>query len=183
VNNAVFLDRDGTINVDKNYLHKTKDFEFISGVPDAISELNNLGYKVIVITNQSGIARGYYSETDLMALHKYIELRLAAKGAKIDAFYYCPHHPQAVLEKYRIDCNCRKPKTGLFETAITDFDIDAAKSWAIGDKMRDIEPAMALGIKSAIILTERDRAEYTSLVIPEVRNLADFVERLTTGEV
>lgn len=153
MNKAIFLDRDGTINVEKDYMYRPEDFEFIDGVPEAIKTMNELGYKVIVITNQSGIARGYYTENDLQVLHQYIDQKLKEVGANIDAYYYCPHHPTEGVGKYKVDCNCRKPKTGLYEQAILDYDIDTQKSWVVGDRIRDLIPADILGMNKALVLT------------------------------
>jgi len=137
-NKAVFLDRDGTINVDKGFVYRVEDFEFIDGVTEAIRALNKNNFKVIVVTNQSGIGRGYYNEEDLHNLHYFINKELSKYDAWIDKFYYCPHHPKAKIEKYRIDCKCRKPNTGLLQQAIKDFDIDARQSFLIGNSLRDI---------------------------------------------
>lgn len=148
MNKAIFLDRDGTLNVEKNYLYKIEDFEFIPGIPEAIKRWNELGYKVIVITNQAGVARGYYKEEDVQVLHQYINERLEKINAHIDAFYYCPHHPVHGTGKYKVDCNCRKPKTGMLEQAILDFNIDVGKSYLFGDHDSDIEAGEAMKIKS-----------------------------------
>lgn len=134
---AVFLDRDGTINIEKDYLYRITDFEFLPGVIDALKLLQSAGYLLIIITNQSGIARGYYKEEDYEKLNEWMLGELKSKGVTIDAVYYCPHHPEAKIEKYRTNCNCRKPGLGLFEQAIKDFNIDLSKSYAIGDKIRD----------------------------------------------
>ena len=130
MNKAVFLDRDGTINVDKDYLYKKEDWEFIDGVVDGLQILQNLGYKLIVISNQSGIARGYYTREDADKIFEYMVNELKKYGVMIDKYYYCPHIGN--------DCNCRKPKLGLFYQAQKDFDIDFSKSYAIGDKIRDL---------------------------------------------
>jgi len=148
LNKAIFLDRDGTLNVEKNYLYKTEDFEFISGMPEAIKRWNELGYKVIVVTNQAGVARGYYTEDDVVNLHIYINDLLMKSGAHIDAFYYCPHHPIYGIGKYKRECNCRKPKTGMLEQAIADFDIDITKSFLFGNQDSDIEAGETMNIKS-----------------------------------
>lgn len=148
MNKAIFLDRDGTLNVEKNYLYKIEDFEFIPGMPEAIKKWNELGYKVIVVTNQAGVARGFYSENDVKSLHAFINDSLAKLGAHIDAFYYCPHHPIHGIGKYKIECNCRKPKTGMLEQAIADFDIDITKSFLFGDHDSDIEAGETMNIKS-----------------------------------
>lgn len=178
-NKAVILDRDGTIIVEKNYLHKPEDLEIISGVAAAISKMNALGYKVIVITNQSGIARGYYTERDMHALHAHLQTLLAAENAHIDAFYYCPHHQEASLPQYRKDCDCRKPKTGLFERAIVDFSIDTENSWAVGDRARDLQPGARLGMKTALVLTGYGACENPSCADIAVADLREFAQQLS----
>lgn len=146
MNKAAFFDRDGTINIDKGYVHRIEDFEFIKGMPEFIKKYNDEGYKVIVVTNQAGIARGYYTQKEVDILHNYINEELAKIGAHIDAFYICPHHPD-----FTGDCNCRKPKTGMIEQAIKDFDIDVKQSVLFGDKPWDIECGGKCGIKSYYI--------------------------------
>jgi D-glycero-D-manno-heptose 1,7-bisphosphate phosphatase len=128
-NKAVFLDRDGTINVDYGYIHTIDKFEFIEGVPEALHRLQQAGYLLIVITNQSGIARGYYTEDDFRLLCSAIDAKLAVYHVKIDKTYYCPHLN---------GCQCRKPKLELFYKAAKEFDIDFSKSFAVGDKERDL---------------------------------------------
>ncbi|SKC35006.1 D-alpha,beta-D-heptose 1,7-bisphosphate phosphatase [[Eubacterium] yurii] len=147
MNKAAFFDRDGTINVEKNYLYKVGDFEFIEGIPELIKKYNDEGYIVIVVTNQAGIARGYYTEEDMNILHRYINEQLAKIGAHIDAFYFCPHHPDITGE-----CNCRKPKTGMLEKAIKDWDIDVSQSILYGDKPWDIEAGKKCGIGKCYIV-------------------------------
>lgn len=137
MNKVVFLDRDGTINVEKDYLYKIEDFEFLPGVIEALRDLQSAGYKLVVITNQSGIARGYYTEEDFQKLNTWMLNELKDHGVEIAAVYYCPHHPEAKIEKYREECSCRKPRLGMYEQAIKDFDIALEKSYAIGDKIRD----------------------------------------------
>lgn len=134
---AVFLDRDGTINVDRAYLSKIEDFEYIPGAVEGLRILQEAGFTLIITTNQSGIARGYYSEEDFLKLNNWMLSDLKKKGIKIAKVYYCPHHPNGKIEKYKMDCNCRKPKLGMYEEAIKDFDIDLSHSYSIGDKIRD----------------------------------------------
>lgn len=136
-NKAIFLDRDGTINVEKDYLYKIENFEFLPNVITALQRLQSAGYLLIIITNQSGIARGYYKEEDYQKLNSWMLEELKQHGISITAVYYCPHHPEAFVPAYRIDCDCRKPKLGLYEKAIADFNIDLSSSFAIGDKIRD----------------------------------------------
>jgi D-glycero-D-manno-heptose 1,7-bisphosphate phosphatase len=137
MNKAIFLDRDGTINVEKNYLYKIEDFEFMPGVVDALKQLQQAGYLLIIVTNQSGIARGYYTEKDFQKLNDWMVTQLKMQDVIIDQVYFCPHLPNAEVEKYRKDCNCRKPKLGLYQQAIADYKIELKKSYAIGDKIRD----------------------------------------------
>ena len=135
---AVFLDRDGTINIDKHYLYEWEKFEYLEGVVEGLKLLSELGYLLIVITNQSGIGRGYFDGSDYRLLEDRLKEDLLAKGVNITDFYYCPHLPDAHISKYRIDCECRKPKLGLFDKAVQDYDIDLNKSYAIGDRVRGL---------------------------------------------
>ena len=146
-NKAVFFDRDGTLNVDTGYLYKPEEFVWTEGAPEAIKYANEKGYKVIVITNQSGVARGYFTETEVQALHDWMNGDLKKYNAHIDAFYYCPHHPEAVVKEYAKKCECRKPGAKLVEDACKDFNIDKEKSVLIGDADRDIECAEKAGIR------------------------------------
>ena len=147
---AVFFDRDGTLNVDKNYLHKIEEFEWLADAPEAICWANARDYLVIVITNQSGVARGYFGEDDVKRLHAWMNDDLARFGAHIDAFYYCPHLPNGSVAAYATECDCRKPKPGLIERACADFPIDRKASVLIGDKSRDVECADAAGIRGVL---------------------------------
>lgn len=153
VNKTVFLDRDGTINVEKNYLYKADDFEFIKGSDRAIKLLNDNGYKVIVITNQAGVARGFYSEQDVKKLHEYINQKLELIGAHIDDFYYCPHHPVAGIGFYKRICTCRKPAIELFEKAKLNYNVDVKHSYMIGDNIADIEGGNNFGLKTILVST------------------------------
>ena len=150
-NQAVFLDRDGTINVDKEYLFRIEDFEFLPGVPEALRKLQQAGYLLIIITNQSGIARGYYTEEDFLKLNDWMKETLEAQGIHISAVYYCPHHPEAPVEKYRVRCNCRKPALGMFEQAARDFDLDLSRCVAIGDRLRDCEVCSKYGCRGFLV--------------------------------
>ena len=137
MNKAVFLDRDGTINIDKEYLYRIEDFEFTEGTIDALKQLQDMGYLLFIITNQSGIGRGYYSEEDFHVLNTWMIEKLMSYGVIIQKVYYCPHHPQAKIDKYRTKCNCRKPATGLFKQAVEEYKLDLSLSFSIGDKLRD----------------------------------------------
>lgn len=138
MNKAAFLDRDGTINVDKNYLYKIEEFEYLNGAIENLRLLQEKGFLLIIITNQSGIARGLFTEEEYLRLQKWMVEDLKSKGITITACYYCPHLPTAIIPKYRCVCNCRKPGTELFYKAAKDYNIDLNKSVAIGDKTRDL---------------------------------------------
>lgn len=147
---AAFLDRDGVLNVDHGYVHRLDELDLVPGAADAVRLLNNAGYLVIVVTNQSGVARGRYGEDAVRRFNDELAKRLAAQGARIDAFYYCPHHPEGSVARYRIACDCRKPNPGMLAQAARDFDIDRGKSFLIGDKPGDSEAAAAFGIKGVL---------------------------------
>lgn len=136
---TVFLDRDGTINFDRGYVFQKENFEFLEGSIDGMRKFRDAGYDLIVLSNQSGIARGYYTEEEYLNLEKWFVKELAKQGIDLKAVYYCPHLPNAIIPKYRISCNCRKPKLGMFERAIKENNINLLGSIAIGDKMRDLE--------------------------------------------
>ena len=150
---AVFLDRDGTINVEKDYLCKVDDFEFIPGAPEAIKRLNDAGFLVIVVTNQSGVARGYYRLADVDRLHAHIKDELSALGAAIDAFYVCPHHPTEGLGEFRRQCQCRKGAPGMLLQAARDHDIDLSQSFVVGDKLADVEAGESAGCSTIMVQT------------------------------
>lgn len=149
---AVFIDRDGTINVEKDYLFRPEDFAFIPGAPEAIRLLNEAGFVVIVVTNQSGVARGYYTEEDVHLLHRHIAAELVQAGARVDAWYYCPHHPSG-RGSYALPCRCRKPLPGMLLEAARRFDIDLDVSVMIGDKLVDVEAGSAAGCRSILVRT------------------------------
>ena len=144
---AAFFDRDGVFNEDQGYVHRLEDLAWIPGGPQAVRRLNDLGYLVIVVTNQSGIGRGYYDEASMHAIHEALAAHLAAEGGRIDAFYFSPHHEEAVLDHYRHpDHPDRKPNPGMLLRAMQDFPIDKARSFLIGDKDSDLEAARRAGI-------------------------------------
>ena len=157
---AVFLDRDGVITQEPPYYaHKVSDLKLIARSADAIRLLNENGFLVIVTTNQAGIARGYYREEDAELFNQALKEILAKQGSHIDAIYYCPHHPEAKIERYRIDCNCRKPKPGMLTRAEKELNIDMKKSFAIGDKMSDIEAGKRAGCKTIMVRTGQGAEE------------------------
>jgi len=150
---AVFLDRDGTIDVEKDYLYRIEDFEFIPGVPEAIARLNKAGCLVVVVTNQSGVARGYFPLEDVEKLHTHIQAQLSHFGARIDRFYICPHHPTAGTGKLRRECDCRKGAPGLLLQAAGELGIDLAASYMVGDKSADLEAGHRAGCRSILVRT------------------------------
>lgn len=181
-NKFVLLDRDGVINIEKSYLHKIEDFEYEKNVVEGLLKLRDLGYRFAIITNQAGIARGYYTEEDYLKLQSFIEDDLFKKGIKIEKSYFCPHHPN-VTGKYGIECNCRKPNTGNFELAIKEFDIDVKNSFMIGDKITDLIPAEKLGITPVLVKTgygleSLKKLEGTKLNSIVVNDILDFSEVL-----
>jgi D-glycero-D-manno-heptose 1,7-bisphosphate phosphatase len=144
---AVFLDRDGTVNHDEGYTHRPEDLVFLPHVPEAIRAINDTGRLVIVVSNQAGIARGFYGAEQVDLFHAEMNARLQSFGAHIDAFYYCPHHPEAVVWELARNCACRKPGTGLFDLACADWKIDLGRSVMIGDKESDILAAQNYGLR------------------------------------
>lgn len=151
MNKAIFLDRDGTINVEKSYLYRIEDFEFCPGVIEGLRLLQDAGFLLIITTNQSGIARGYYTENDFAVLNDWMLSCLRRYGIIISKVYYCPHLPDATVPEYRVECNCRKPKPGMIAKAIEEFSIDVGESFAIGDKLRDCLSSSAYHINSYLI--------------------------------
>lgn len=171
---VVFLDRDGTINEEVEYLHRLKDLVILPGVPEALRRLREQGFKLVVVTNQAGVARGYYGEEDVKALHEYLNHLLSKEGAQIDRFYYCPHHPVHGIGKYRMECHCRKPETGMLEMAETSFQIDKSHSYMIGDKLLDTEAGKRYGVNTVLVGTGYGKELYDNLTQSEKNNSFDF---------
>lgn len=169
---AVFLDRDGTINVDTGYVFRPEDFEFLPGAVEAIKRLNDAGYLVLVVSNQSSVARGFSTEADVENLHRYVAEELSKHGARIDRFYYCPHHPEGEVAAYRKNCDCRKPGIGMFRQACRDFEIDVVNSWMIGDKGSDEEFGQRAGLIT-ICVGEKTLYEIAACIITNNTGGAD----------
>jgi D-glycero-D-manno-heptose 1,7-bisphosphate phosphatase len=150
---AVFLDRDGTLIEEVNYLASPEQVRLLPGAAQAVRRLNDAGVLVVVVTNQAGVARGYFPESRVTEVHERLSLLLGEHGAKIDAFYHCPHHPTEGVGVYRVACDCRKPKPGLLLTAAREWDIDLARSWMIGDKPSDAEAGAAAGCRTLLVRT------------------------------
>jgi D,D-heptose 1,7-bisphosphate phosphatase len=168
MNKAVFLDRDGTLNIDYGYVHKIDDFHFIEGSIEALKKLKEMGYLLVLVTNQSGIARGYFSEQEFLQLTEWMDWSLADRGVDLDGIYYCPHHPEAKLAEFKQDCDCRKPKSGMLLQAIEELNIDPARSIMIGDKIEDLFAGQGAKIRTNILVRtgkevtakEEDEADY-----------------------
>ncbi|MEO6392793.1 MAG: D-glycero-beta-D-manno-heptose 1,7-bisphosphate 7-phosphatase [Pyrinomonadaceae bacterium] len=160
---AVFLDRDGTISEEVGYLDDPSRFRLLPGSPAAIQLLNENGWKVVVVTNQSGVARGFFAEEMVVQVNELMRSKLAAAGARLDGVYYCPHHPTSGAAPYVSDCDCRKPKPGLLFQAAQELDIDLSASWMVGDRYGDVAVAPAAGVRSALVLTGYGRDEWEAL--------------------
>jgi D-glycero-D-manno-heptose 1,7-bisphosphate phosphatase len=173
MNKAVFLDRDGTINVDKQYVHRIEDLEFIPGVLDALARLAKTDYRIIIITSQSGIGRGYYTQHDYEIFTKNMLNKIKRNGGRIDAVYFCPHGPDA-------GCECRKPKPKMILDAARDFDIDLSNSYMIGDKEADTRMGDLAGCKTISVMTgkgEKSEADYAA------ENLVDAIDAIINKKV
>ena len=160
---AVFLDRDGTVSEEVSYISDPDMLRLIPRAAAAIRLINESGLLTVVVTNQSGIARGYFTEDILKEIHNRMELLLKGEGAHIDKIYYCPHHPEVGLPEYVLDCDCRKPGTGMIDAAAMDLNIDVGSSYVVGDKIIDIELAHKAGARGILVMTGYGREELKSL--------------------
>lgn len=169
----IFLDRDGTINKEKDYLYRIEDFEFEDGCVEGLRLLQDKGYGLVVITNQSGIARGYYTLEDANRLHAYMTEQLKEAGVALERVYLCPHGPDD-------HCECRKPKIGLYRQAMEELQIDMARSYMVGDRVRDIEPAQHFGSRYALVQTGHCGSEDLSKIDKRFlyKNLAEFAQNV-----
>jgi D-glycero-D-manno-heptose 1,7-bisphosphate phosphatase len=158
---AVFLDRDGVVIEDSHYLGDRNRVRLIPGSAEAVARLNRAGWPVVIVTNQSGVARGLFTEDDVDDVHAHLAELLRGYGARIDAFHFCPHHPEAEIARYRADCDCRKPQPGMLLRAAGDLGIDLAASWMIGDRVTDLEAGAAVGCRTVLV-----RTGYGTLVNP-----------------
>ncbi len=150
---AVFLDRDGTINEDVGYLSRMSELTLYPWAIDAVRLLNRAGYLVVMVTNQGGIGRKMIQAAFVADLHAEIDRRLAAGGAHVDGWYFCPHHPEALIDELRAECRCRKPATGMVDDAARDLHIDPARSWVIGDKWSDVQLGVRMGGRALLLRT------------------------------
>ena len=153
MNVAIFFDRDGVLNEEVGYLWQVEKFRWIDGARDAIKLCNERGLLTVVVTNQGGIAKNLYTAREVDALHAFMQKSLAEVGAHIDAFYFCPHHPEGSVAPFNVECDCRKPKPGLILRACEELQIDPAQSILFGDSERDINAARAAGLRDGILFT------------------------------
>ncbi|HEY3025816.1 MAG TPA: HAD family hydrolase [Pyrinomonadaceae bacterium] len=157
---AVFIDRDGTVSEEVGYVNHPSRFRLLPHSAEAIRLLNEAGWLAVLVTNQAGVARGYFSEEMIQRVHDRLHRELAGEGARLDAIYYCAHHPSVGEPPYRLDCDCRKPKPGLIHRAASEFDIEIAESWMVGDRLGDVELGRNAGTHSALVMTGYGRGEW-----------------------
>lgn len=180
---AAFLDRDGVINVDHGYTYRRDDFAFVPGTLDAAARLHALGFALVVVTNQSGIGRGLYTEAQFLALTDWMRGEFAQAGAPLTGVYWCPHHPLQAQGVYRCDCRCRKPAPGMLLDAARDHGLDLGRSVMFGDKRSDLEAALTAGVPQRVLLglngeAMPDATRLGSLATGAFRSLADAVDSL-----
>ncbi len=156
---AVFLDRDGTINEEVHYLRRAEDVRLLPGAGQAIARLNAAGLAVVVVSNQSGLARGYFDEADLASVQIRLNRLLAEQGARVDAYYFCPHHPEGAVEHYALACDCRKPAPGLVLQAAREMGLELAGSYMVGDRLRDVACGKNAGLTSIMVRCGQDDGE------------------------
>ncbi|AFJ48225.1 D-glycero-beta-D-manno-heptose 1,7-bisphosphate 7-phosphatase [Shimwellia blattae] len=166
---AIFLDRDGTINVDHGYVHEIDNFEFIDGVIDAMKELKAMGFALVVVTNQSGLARGIFTEEQFEHLTEWMDWSLADRDVELDGIYYCPHHPEGSVAEFRQECDCRKPQPGMLLSAQRFLHIDMAASYMVGDKLEDMQAGQGAAVGTKVLVRTGKP------VTPEAEATADWV--------
>ncbi len=191
MNKAVFLDRDGCLNVEDDQIRNISQFRLYPQSLNSIKKLNAAGFLTIIITNQSGVARGLISEEFVVEVHKVLLRWVAEHGARIDWIEHCPHHPDGVIEKYTIECDCRKPKPGMLWRAASALDIDFSKSFVVGDKISDIELGPATGAKSVLLRTgfgeneiiklQQSTIEYPNYIASGIGEAVEWILRTSSS--
>ncbi|MBU0516681.1 MAG: HAD family hydrolase [Proteobacteria bacterium] len=171
---AVFLDRDGTLNEQMGYINHPSRLVILPGVSRAVRRLNQAGFKVVVISNQSGVARGYFPEKLVDEVNQDLAAGLAGEGARLDGVYVCLHHPSAEVPAYAVDCDCRKPKPGLILRAARELDLELKRSYAVGDRLADVDCAWRAGVRGILVRTGYGRGEEKYL-LPATKIQPDFV--------
>lgn len=186
---AIFMDRDGTLSHEVGYVNHISRFRLYSWSVDAVRIINRSGFLAVVVTNQAGVARGYFPESVIHEVHASLRASMAAGGARLDAIYYCPHHPSVGEPPYRQDCDCRKPKPGLLKRAEADLGVDLERSWVIGDRMGDVELAWKVGARGALVKSGYGLGEWTYHAPAREKkpdmvadHLLEAVERIVTAE-
>ena len=179
---AVFLDRDGTLIHDVGYLSRVEDVQWFPWSIEAVRLLNRAGFLVFVTTNQGGIGLGFYDEDLVQRVHEMMSADLAKADARIDAYYFCPHHPRAIRDDLRVDCECRKPKAGMVRQAQARFDIDLSRSFVVGDKLADVGLAASIGAKGLLVKTGHGQSELerNGGAMPGAAFIADTVFEATS---
>ncbi len=157
---AIFLDRDGTVSYEVGYVNHPSRYDIMPGSAEAIRKINQSDFLAVLVTNQAGVARGYFKEELIMKVHAKLKKLLSEKNAFLDAIYYCPHHPEVGESPYRKNCDCRKPKPGLLQKAEKDLHIDLSRSYIIGDSIKDIETGFRVGMPGVLVLTGYGKGEY-----------------------
>jgi D-glycero-D-manno-heptose 1,7-bisphosphate phosphatase len=181
LSSAVFIDRDGVINEDRGYVHRIKDFIFLPGAISGMKIFQDLDYKIVIVTNQAGIARGMYTENDFKVLTAHMNQELAANHVMVSGVYYCPHHPNGVIEKWTSVCNCRKPRPGMFIKAAEDLGLQLGTSILLGDKLSDIDAGINAGVPLNILirsndLTEAEPCSKATVVCRDLQTAAHWVK-------
>jgi D-glycero-D-manno-heptose 1,7-bisphosphate phosphatase len=189
---AVFVDRDGTLNEEVEFLRTPEELSLIPGAAAAVRTLNTLGIITCVISNQSGVARGYLTEDDLIPIHARLEEELQAGGAHVDRIYYCPHHPTEGDFPYKIACDCRKPNPGMLKKGEIELGIDLRRSFVIGDRIADIQAGQAVGARTVLVLTGYGKASLAEcqhervtpdFIAPSIVEAVEFIEERISGDV
>ncbi|WP_370979187.1 D-glycero-alpha-D-manno-heptose-1,7-bisphosphate 7-phosphatase [Agaribacterium sp. ZY112] len=171
---VLFLDRDGVVNEEVNYLYRTEDFRFARNALIGIKAFVALGYQIAIVTNQAGIARGYYTEEDYRKLTEFYLKKLEAHGVPILTVAHCPHHPEGVVEKYSYECDCRKPKPGMIDDIVNEWNVNKAESIMVGDKLSDIEAGLRAGIENCFLVETGHDLPHN--LAQEIRVCNDLIE-------